>query len=155
MADTVRYDINDGVAVITIDNPPVNALSPGVPDGITAAVDRGNADPSVKAMVLIGAGRSFIAGADIRAFGTDRPRLPLGERVYDVLDASEKPVVAAIHGYALGAGCEMTMYCDLRLASDDARFGLPETTLGYLPTAGGSQTGSSMCQMYLGRNSAN
>ena len=82
----VRLDVEDGVGVITVDNPPVNALGPGVREGIIAAVDQGVADPNVKAMVLIGAGRSFIAGADIRQFGKPRPVLP---RVsHDVLDAS-------------------------------------------------------------------
>src|SRR5882724_13605079 len=80
----VRFDVEDGVGVITIDNPPVNALAPGVRDGIVEAVEKGEADPKVKAMVMIGAGRSFIAGADIRAFGKPRPiakRSP-----YDVMD---------------------------------------------------------------------
>src|ERR1700741_2548314 len=96
--ELVRFETVDGIGVITVDNPPVNALSPGVPDGITAAVDRGNADPSVKAMVLIGAGRSFIAGADIRQFGKAAPPRPAnGRRHYDVTDDSSKPVVAAIH----------------------------------------------------------
>ena len=96
----VRFEVRDGIGVITIDNPPVNALGAGVSDGIVAAVDRGVADPAVRAMVLIGAGRSFIAGADIRQFGKPRP-MPT-RPVYDVLDGSSKPVVAAIHGYALG-----------------------------------------------------
>ena len=99
----VRFENIDGIGVITVDNPPVNALSPGVPEGIVENVERGNADPAIKAMVLIGAGRSFIAGADIRQFGTRRPPPVPGKRTHEVLDASAKPVVAAIHGYALGA----------------------------------------------------
>ena len=98
----VRFDVEDGVGVITIDNPPVNALGPGVADRIIAAVDQGQADPNVRAMVLIGAGRSFIAGADIRQFGKPRPTPK--RRSYDALEQSTKPVVAAIHGYALGGG---------------------------------------------------
>src|SRR5712692_4996415 len=104
--ELVRFENEGGIGVITIDNPPVNALSPGVPEGIMAAVERGNADPAVKAMVLVGAGRSFIAGADIRQFGTGRPRVT-GKRVHEALDDSQKPLVAAIHGYALGGGLEI------------------------------------------------
>ncbi len=96
----VRFDVEDGVGVVTIDNPPVNALGPGVRDGIVEALEQGEADPNVKAMVMIGAGRSFIAGADIRQFG--KPRAMPKRPVYDVLDGGTKPVVAAIHGYALG-----------------------------------------------------
>src|SRR6266478_9006077 len=98
--ELVKFENIDGIGIITIDNPPVNALSPGVPEGIVAAVDRGNADPSVKAMVLIGAGRSFIAGADIRQFGKGPSRPAPTRRHYDVMDDSPKPVVAAIHGFA-------------------------------------------------------
>ena len=100
----VHFDVEDGVGVITIDYPPVNALGPGVADGIMDALDRGEADDSVKAFVLIGAGRSFIAGADIKGFGKGRPKPK--RRTYDVLDTVSKPVVAAIHGYALGGGLE-------------------------------------------------
>ena len=92
-APVVRIDVEDGIGVITIDNPPVNALGPGVADGIIAAVAQGEADPNVKAMVLIGAGRSFIAGADIRQFG--KPRVIPKRRSYDVVDDSSKPIVAA------------------------------------------------------------
>ena len=89
-----------------VDYPPVNALGPGVAEGIIDALNRGQRRSGDPAMVLIGAGRSFIAGADIRGFGTGRKRAPLGSRTYDVMDRSAKPVVAAIHGYALGGGLE-------------------------------------------------
>src|SRR6476619_3461592 len=105
----VRFDVQDGVGVITIDNPPVNAIAPGVRDGIVEAVEKGEADPKVEAMVMIGAGRSFIAGADIRAFG--KPRTTPRRTTYDALDGSKKPVVAAIHGYALGGGLEIAQAC--------------------------------------------
>src|SRR5712672_1746979 len=137
--ELVRFETIDGVGVITVDNPPVNALSPGVPDGIVAAVDRGNADPSVKAMVLIGAGRSFIAGADIRQFGKGSPRPASARRHYDVMDDSPKPVVAAIHGYALGGGLETALACHYRVAVPSAKVGLPEVLIGILPGAGGTQ----------------
>src|SRR5437868_7588693 len=137
--ELVRFETEDGIGIITIDNPPVNALSPGVPEGIVAAVDRGNADPSVKAMVLIGAGRSFIAGADIRQFGRPSGAPATGRRSYDVLDESAKPVVAAIHGFALGGGLEMALACHYRVAVPSAKVGLPEVQIGILPGAGGTQ----------------
>jgi 3-hydroxyacyl-CoA dehydrogenase len=135
----VRMERQDGIGVIVIDNPPVNALSPGVPDGIIACLREGNADPAVRAMVLIGAGRSFIAGADIRQFGTARARAPLGSRSYDVIDASAKPVVAAIHGFALGGGLETAMSCNYRIAVPSAKVGQPEVLIGILPGGGGTQ----------------
>src|SRR5437016_7141234 len=137
--ELVRFDTEDGIGMITIDNPPVNALSPGVPDGIIAAVDKGNADPSVKAMVLIGGGRSFIAGADIRQFGKAPSRPANPRRHYDVTDDSAKPVVAAIHGYALGGGLETALACHYRVAVPSAKVGLPEVQIGILPGAGGTQ----------------
>src|SRR6266571_4749332 len=135
----VRFENVGGIGVITIDNPPVNALSPGVPEGIVAAVDKGNADPAVKAMIMIGAGRSFIAGADIRQFGRGPSGAPSGRRPYDVLDDSAKPVVAAIHGYALGGGLEIALACHYRVAVPSAKVGLPEVQIGILPGAGGTQ----------------
>ena len=141
MADKelVRFDTEDGIGVITVDNPPVNALSPGVPEGIIAAVRQGNADPAVRAMVLIGAGRSFIAGADIRQFGSGRPRPPIGQRSHDILDDSDKPVVAAIHGFALGGGLENALACQYRIAARSAKLGLPEVLIGIIPGGGGTQ----------------
>ena len=135
----VRFENVDGIGVITIDNPPVNALSPGVPEGIVENVERGNADPAIKAMVLIGAGRSFIAGADIRTFGTNRPPPVEGRRPHEVLDASQKPVVAAIHGYALGGGLEIALASHYRIAVPSAKVGLPEVLIGILPGSGGTQ----------------
>jgi len=135
----VRFENIDGVGVITIDNPPVNALSPGVPEGIVEHVERGNADPAVRAMVLIGAGRSFIAGADIRQFGTRRPPPVPGRRTHEALDNSQKPVVAAIHGYALGGGLEIALASHYRIAVPSAKVGLPEVLIGILPGSGGTQ----------------
>ena len=134
----VRFENVDGIGVVTIDNPPVNALSPGVPEGIVESVERGNADPAIKAMVLIGAGRSFIAGADIRTFGNRPPPVP-GRRPHQILDASQKPVVAAIHGYALGGGFEIALASHYRIAVPSAKVGLPEVLIGILPGSGGTQ----------------
>ena len=135
--EVVRFEVAGNVGVITIDNPPVNALGPGVREGIIAAVERGNADPNVKAMVLIGAGRSFIAGADIRQFGKPRP-MP-SRLSHDVLDQSAKPVVAAIHGFALGGGLEHALSSHYRIAVPGAKVGLPEVLIGILPGGGGTQ----------------
>src|SRR6202045_1894515 len=134
--ELVRFEGIDGVGVITIDNPPVNALSPGVPDGIVAAVDRGNADSAVKAMGLIGAGRSFTPAAATRQSGKAPPRPANARRHYDVTHASPKPVVAAIHGYALGGGLETALACHYRGAVPSAKGGLPEVLIGILPGAG-------------------
>ena len=133
----VRFDVVDGIGIITVDNPPVNALAPGVPEGILAAVEQADADAGVKAMVLIGAGRSFIAGADIRQFG--KPRAIPARRTYDWLDRTSKPIVAAIHGYALGGGLENALACHYRIAVPSAKLGLPEVGIGIIPGGGGTQ----------------
>jgi 3-hydroxyacyl-CoA dehydrogenase len=135
----VRFETDGDVGVIVVDYPPVNALGPGVSEGIIEGIEKFNADAAIRAMVLIGAGRSFIAGADIRGFGTGRKRLPLGSRTYDAMDASGKPIVAAIHGFALGGGLENAMGCHYRIASRRAKVGLPEVLIGILPGGGGTQ----------------
>ena len=135
----VRLEKDGEIGVIIVNYPPVNALGPGVSEGIIASLHQANEDPSIKAMVLIGDGRNFIAGADIRGFGTGRKRPPIGERTYDVLDASPKPVVAAIHGFALGGGLENAMACHYRIAVASAKVGLPEVLIGILPGGGGTQ----------------
>ncbi len=133
----VSLEIEDGIGVITVNNPPMNALSPGVPEGIVESIDRCVADPSVKAMVLMGGGRSFIAGADIRFFGKARPVLK--RRTYDAMEESTKPIVAAIHGFALGGGLENALACHYRVAVPTAKVGLPEVLIGLLPGGGGTQ----------------
>jgi 3-hydroxyacyl-CoA dehydrogenase len=126
------------VAVLTLNSPPVNALSAPVRDGIAAALAAVAADDSVQAMVLICAGRTFIAGADITEFG----RPPQGASLHKVIEAIEafpKPIVAAIHGTALGGGLETALACHWRVAVPSAKLGLPEVKLGLLPGAGGTQ----------------
>ena len=133
----VRYEVEGGVGVITIDNPPVNALAPGVREGIMEAVAAGNADAGVAVLVLMGTGRHFIAGADIRQFGKVRPVSTRTSAA--ALDESVKPLVAAIHGHALGGGLEHALACHYRIATRSAKVGLPETTLGIIPAGGGTQ----------------
>jgi 3-hydroxyacyl-CoA dehydrogenase len=132
-----------GVAVVAIDNPPVNALSPGVPEGILAAIDGAQFDPSVIAVVVIGAGRTFIAGADIKELeraahgsGAQGPNL---HRLLQRIEDCAKPVVMAIHGTALGGGLEVAMAGHFRVASPDAQMGQPEVNLGIIPGAEGTQ----------------
>lgn len=138
MPATVSYEVTDGIAVITIDNPPVNAMSAAVRKGCWEALDRLAADDTARAAVLICAGRTFIAGADITEF--DKPIVdPWLPDVVEKFEASEKPVVAAIHGTALGGGLETAMGCHYRCALPTARVGLPEVHLGLLPGATGTQ----------------
>ncbi|MFN3402086.1 MAG: enoyl-CoA hydratase-related protein, partial [Ferrovibrio sp.] len=134
----VTYAIHDGIAVLTIENPPVNALSQAVRAGIIAGLDRADADASVHAAVIIGGGRTFIAGADIKEFG----KTPLQPYLPDVLkriEAMTKPVVAALHGTALGGGFEVALTCHWRVGLESGQVGLPEVKLGLLPGSGGTQ----------------
>ena len=136
----VRYEVSDNVAVITVDNPPVNALSPGVPAGIIDGLRQANSDSSISAVVLIGEGRGFIAGADIRYFSKPWPEgEPRLGGVIEGIETSSKPVVAAIHGHALGGGLELAMCCHYRVIVPQARVGQPEVKLGIPPGAGGTQ----------------
>lgn len=148
MSELVRYAVEEGVAVVTIDNPPVNALSPGVPEGIEAAIARAGADPDARAVVVIGAGRTFIAGADIREFGKivagEKPRLSLYGFLERIEDCA-KPVVMAIHGTALGGGLEVAMAGHYRVAVAGAEVGQPEVKLGIIPGAAGTQRLPRLC----------
>jgi len=136
--DVTDYAIENGVAVVTIDSPPVNALSAKVRTGIADGVGRAIADPDVQAIVLICGGRTFFAGADITEFGKP-PVSPTLLELLDILEASAKPVVAAIHGTALGGGLELALVAHYRVALRSAKVGLPEVKLGLLPGAGGTQ----------------
>ena len=136
----VRYEVSDNVAVISVDNPPVNALSPGVPGGIIDGLRQANSDSSISAVVLIGEGRGFIAGADIRYFSKPWPEgEPRLGGVIEGIETSSKPVVAAIHGHALGGGLELAMCCHYRVIVPQTRVGQPEVKLGIPPGAGGTQ----------------
>ena len=145
MADLVRYEVKDGVAVVTIDNPPVNALAPSVWTEIDGAVQRGVADPAAEAIVIIGAGTTFIAGADIKAFDllkTPADSMARSEGTHALLVRMEdatKPLIAALHGNALGGGLEVAQACHFRVATKEARVGQPEVMLGIIPGAGGTQ----------------
>ena len=144
MSDLVETRRDGQVGIVTVNNPPVNALSPGVPEGIAAGIDQFDQDAAIQAIVLIGAGRTFIAGADIRQFGKitsagDRSRGPGLNHVLDRIESCSKPVVAAIHGTALGGGLETAMACHYRVAVPSAQVGQPEVKLGIIPGAGGTQ----------------
>ncbi|MEF2552081.1 3-hydroxyacyl-CoA dehydrogenase NAD-binding domain-containing protein [Aurantimonas sp. A2-1-M11] len=131
-------DVEGEVAVLTLDNPPVNALSHVLREGVAAGLEAAVADPAVKAIVLICAGRTFIAGADIKEFG--KPiAAPTLQDLQDRIEASGKPVVAALHGTSLGGGLELALACHYRIASPSAKVGLPEIKLGIIPGAGGTQ----------------
>ena len=136
--EVVDLSTEGAVAVVTVNSPPVNALSANVRTGIAEAVQKAGTDAAVKAIVIHCAGRTFIAGADITEFGKPPKGVPLGE-VNAILEGSAKPVVAAIHGTALGGGLELALSCHYRVAVPSARLGLPEVKLGLVPGAGGTQ----------------
>ena len=134
----VTFSKEGSIGIILVNNPPVNALSQAVRAGLQSGVEQGIADQDVEAMVVLCEGRTFIAGADIREFG--KPSMPpsLPEVVYAMED-SPKPIIAAIHGTALGGGLEVALCCHYRIAVPSAQVGLPEVKLGLLPGAGGTQ----------------
>ena len=151
MSNVVRYEVTERVAVLTIDNPPVNALGSGVLEAIEDAVARGLADPEVDALVLMGAGTTFVAGADINIFKTLKTREQSLERSGNTharlkrFEDARKPLIAAIHGNALGGGLELAMACHYRVATADAKLGQPEVLLGIIPGAGGTQRLPRLC----------
>jgi enoyl-CoA hydratase len=146
MGTFVSTERRDGVAIVTIDNPPMNALSTALLDELEAEVDALDADDDVRAIVLRGGGeRAFVAGADIKEFpslresaaegGSARGIQKLGHR----MDAARTPFVAAIRGFCLGGGLELAMCCDVRICAEDATLGQPEIKLGLIPGGGGTQ----------------
>ncbi|HEX7912667.1 MAG TPA: 3-hydroxyacyl-CoA dehydrogenase NAD-binding domain-containing protein [Paraburkholderia sp.] len=136
--DVVTRELRGKVLLVTIDHAPVNALSADVRRGLLAAVEAADADPAVEAVLILGAGRNFIAGADIREFGKP-PVPPSLPDVCNRIEACTKPVVAAIHGAALGGGLEVALAAHYRIAVEGAKLGLPEVQLGLPPGAGGTQ----------------
>ncbi len=134
----VQSRVVDAIQVIRIHNPPVNALSVNVRQGLLDAIEAAQTDANVAVVLIVGEGRSFIAGADIREFGGP-PQPPALPDVCDLIEASSKPVVAAIHGAALGGGLEVALAAHYRIALSDAKLGLPEVLLGLLPGGGGTQ----------------
>ncbi|OAF09369.1 3-hydroxyacyl-CoA dehydrogenase NAD-binding domain-containing protein [Bradyrhizobium neotropicale] len=138
MSEVVKLERHDEIGIVTVDSPPVNALSAAVRGGILDCIKAAVADPAIKGIVLTCAGRTFIAGADITEFGKP-PKAPALNDVLSEIENSPKPVVAAIHGTALGGGLEVALACHFRVAVKEAKLGLPEVKLGLLPGAGGTQ----------------
>ena len=138
MTSPIRTERHDNVLVVISDNPPVNALGQAVRAGLKDAIGEALADNSVEAVVIRCDGQTFFAGADITEFGKPPvgPNLP---ETLDAMEASDKPVVAAIHGTALGGGCEVALACHYRVAVPSAKLGLPEVKLGLIPGAAGTQ----------------
>jgi enoyl-CoA hydratase len=147
MGDFISVEQDGAVAVVTIDNPPVNALSAPLLEELEVEIERLDADDGVRAIVLTGAGeRAFVAGADISEFPSLRAAPPENggsargiQKVGARMDAAHTPFVAAIQGYCLGGGLELAMACDIRVASEDAQLGQPEIKLGLIPGGGGTQ----------------
>jgi 3-hydroxyacyl-CoA dehydrogenase len=138
MSAATQYVVRDGVAVITLDNPPVNGLSNPLRAAILQNLKAADADPAVKAVVITGSAKAFCGGADIREFNAPRLKPDLPE-INDQQDAMGKPLVAAIGGFALGGGLELALACHYRIAAPKAQLGLPEVKLGILPGSGGTQ----------------
>ena len=149
MADFVRYTVEDRVAMLVIDHPPVNALNQQTLAELDAALDELIANSGVKVIVITGGGQmAFVAGADIGEIGSivrtqngnaARSMIEMGQTVFNKIESSPKPVIAAINGVCLGGGLELAMACHLRVAGDRARLGQPEINLGIIPGWGGTQ----------------
>lgn len=138
MSQLLRYELREGVALLTVTSPPVNALGQPVRAALLDAVERAEADPEVGALVIAGEGRTFPAGVDVRELSRTGEEPGLGA-LLDRIETCSKPVIAAIHGTALGSGLELALACHFRLAASGAQLGLPDVTLGVVPAAGGTQ----------------
>ncbi|MCI8645611.1 MAG: crotonase [Firmicutes bacterium] len=145
MYETIKYEVSGGIGYITINRPKaMNALNGQVLDEIYAACTEIEKDDAVKAVILTGEGKAFVAGADIAQMNQldavgGRALMIKGHKVMNYIEAIEKPFIAAVNGFALGGGCELAMACDIRVASEKAKFGQPEVNLGILPGFGGTQ----------------
>ena len=140
MSEATAYSIRDGIAVIVMNNPPVNGLGSVLRPGIVEGMNKAAADPAVKALVIIGSAKAFSGGADIREFNTPKSSMsPTLPEINDAQDAFAKPMVAAIGGFALGGGLELALGCHYRVAAPKTLLGLPEVKLGILPGSGGTQ----------------
>jgi 3-hydroxyacyl-CoA dehydrogenase len=140
MSEAASYSVRDGVAVITLNNPPVNGLGSVLRPGIMDGIRKAEADPAVKALVIIGSAKAFSGGADIREFNTPKMNVPPSlPEINDAQDGFSKPMIAAIGGFALGGGLELALGCHYRVALPGAQLGLPEVKLGLLPGSGGTQ----------------
>ena len=140
MSDATSYSVRDGIAVIVMNNPPVNGLGSVLRPGIVDGMKKAEADPAVKALVIIGSAKAFSGGADIREFNTPKSSMsPTLPEINDAQDNFKKPMVAAIGGFALGGGLELALGCHYRVAAPKTLLGLPEVKLGILPGSGGTQ----------------
>ena len=145
MFETLKYEVKDGIAYVTVNRPKsLNALSKEVLSELRAAFAKVDADPEAKVAILTGEGRAFVAGADISQMvdltGIDgQEMMKQGAAVMEFIENISKPVIAAVNGFALGGGCELAMACDIRIASQQAKFGQPEVNLGIIPGFGGTQ----------------
>lgn len=145
MFETIKYETKDGIVLITVNRPQaLNALNPQVLDELYKAFEQFDADESADVAILTGEGRAFVAGADIVAMSTmstlEGRNLGIkGHKLMNYMENIEKPIIAAVNGFALGGGCELAMACDIRVASSKAKFGQPEVGLGIIPGFGGTQ----------------
>lgn len=141
--DKIICNIEDGIAIVKINNPPVNSLNNEVMNGLDECFSDLYKNDEIRAVIITGEGNSFVAGADIKEFISWTPDMvreltQKGQSIFTKIENYPRPVIAAINGYALGGGLELALVCDIRIASDKAKFGLPETTLGIVPGYGGS-----------------
>lgn len=145
MFETIKYEVKDGIAYVTINRPKaMNALNTQVLDELYAAFGQFEVDDAARAAIVTGEGKAFVAGADIAQMRDmnavqGRAMAAKGHKVMNYMEAIEKPIIAAVNGFALGGGCELSMACDFRIASEKAKFGQPEVNLGIIPGFGGSQ----------------